>query len=393
MHTAFPAPIPPPDKLRIHRIVVALGAKDRCRQELGGSGSLVLSPSLVGVEHTNRTAANYSPFHVGLPDDKKGFVHVFDDVTLDVIVRELDTITDLTRYLRKKESFVGAGKLKIAIGEENLLAAYLSDMNVAGEHDFVMPKRCKQMFVEDGVWFRYVNGDSYKRKKDADRVSYLWDHIIEEFGSHAINGTLVEGSAATMEQNEALLRILALEPRLHRRSLAAAILERAKNSPVNKISARRILSYDAKQTLYLFLFVPDMAEAGWNQTKYREFRRGYLEKYCFVTASHHRDHKRVVGLATEAGTGRERSYDLMVCQIDHWTAEMEAEAASLKSKLDIMKPVPARKIHHDEYPNAQGSSPKGCGKKSTTKAAKMRRNGACPCGSGAKYKRCCGRRK
>lgn len=42
----YPLPIslPAPENLRVHRIVVALGAKSRCRKELKGSGSLWLKP-------------------------------------------------------------------------------------------------------------------------------------------------------------------------------------------------------------------------------------------------------------------------------------------------------------------------------------------------------------
>ena len=115
----FPLDLSGINDRQFHLIVVAIGANDRCRNELGGSGSLVLCPEIVGDQHFG---SDCQPFYVGEVNPDKGFVHVFDDVTLDVILGELDTITDIVRYLRCKEEFITAGKLGVAAGEENLLA-------------------------------------------------------------------------------------------------------------------------------------------------------------------------------------------------------------------------------------------------------------------------------
>lgn len=44
----FPIELPSPDRAKIHRIVVAHGAAERCTKELGGSGSLMLDPEYQG---------------------------------------------------------------------------------------------------------------------------------------------------------------------------------------------------------------------------------------------------------------------------------------------------------------------------------------------------------
>jgi hypothetical protein len=77
---------------------------------------------------------------------------VFDDVTLDIILHELDTVTDLVAYLRCKENFVCAGKLALAAGEENLLACYVSDVNPDGRHDIVLPAGYKQLLGSVDIW-------------------------------------------------------------------------------------------------------------------------------------------------------------------------------------------------------------------------------------------------
>jgi hypothetical protein len=114
----FPISVPLPSKRIVHRIVVAHDASRACREKLGGSGSLMLDNSLVGDAHQN------APFTIGQLDPAKGYVHVFDDATLGIVMSTLDTISDFTAYLTKKEEFLTGNKVVMAAGEEELLAIY-----------------------------------------------------------------------------------------------------------------------------------------------------------------------------------------------------------------------------------------------------------------------------
>ncbi len=81
------------------------------------------------------------PFVIGQIEPNKGYVHVFDDVTLDVILGMLDTVSDFVRYLEKKEHFLLNSKMSIYVaGEEELLAYYFRNLDKGGEHDFLSPK-------------------------------------------------------------------------------------------------------------------------------------------------------------------------------------------------------------------------------------------------------------
>lgn len=62
-----------------------------------------------------------APFQVGSVNPEKGFVHVLDDLALDTLMRELDTVYDFTSYLSDKEALVSSGRLGISAGEEDLL--------------------------------------------------------------------------------------------------------------------------------------------------------------------------------------------------------------------------------------------------------------------------------
>ena len=396
----FPLDLAPTDGRRFFRVVVARGAKPRCQREFGGSGSMIVRPALSGPDHTRLGAPEYAPFSIGQVDSNKGYIHVLDDVTLDILLQELDTITDFIRYLDKKEAFVQAGKLAIALGEENLLAVYLREINERGEHDFPLPGRYKQMLVEDGEWTRLRNDKSYILKKRVETDSYLWDKIIQEFSGHILNGTLAEGSAQTVTDNEIGIRVLAKEPRFSRRVLARAMTEQMRTSPLDMASFRTVVSETDPETAYVFLLAPYKdVEHG----QYRAAQRELLSMYCFTLAWKRRQHKQIVGVATESGhTSDGRSFDLAVVRPGEWTAEMEAEAKSFQEKTKLLDDRNLRKtpFHAVEYPRTAGLA--GVPRRQRGGAShtfpfpastgKIGRNARCPCGSGLKFKYCCGGR-
>ena len=145
----FPIDIPPPDSRKIHRIVVANGAVDACRTFLKSTlGSLFIDPSVLGDAHWPKDDAQIKPFQVGDIDPDGPLVHVFNEAAFDIVMRELDTITDLTDYLTAKERFVRSGKLIAAEGEENLVAYYSIRVNSDGFHDFVMDHSDKAVALD-----------------------------------------------------------------------------------------------------------------------------------------------------------------------------------------------------------------------------------------------------
>ena len=99
----FPFQIPKQEDAIVHRIVIAQGASDDCQEYCGGTGSLVLDSRIVGDAHLNH--ADCLPFAVGQVNPDKGYVHVFDDVTLGIVMQTLDTVSDFVTYLAKKERF------------------------------------------------------------------------------------------------------------------------------------------------------------------------------------------------------------------------------------------------------------------------------------------------
>jgi hypothetical protein len=337
------------------------------------------------------------PFLVGDVDPSRDFIHVLDDVTLDIILGELDTVTDFLGYLSRKEDFIRSGKLAIAEGEENLVAYYLSNMH-EDKHDFLLPAPHTQLFVEDGHWQNFANRSEVIRKSEADNCSYLWDHIIEEFSRHTVHGTALPGSVTGIAEAEVGIRIMAAEPRVYRRMLAQALRDRVATTTQTQFSKRTVMSDHDPTLAYVFMALPGETD---DEEKHRHFRREYLANYCFVLAWKHRQLRTVVGIATEAGVNVDsRSYDLVVIRPDEWTPDKEEEAKNIQVNLDILrdKNISVTQFHGEEYPSAprivlpkpQLVIPHASA--GVALLANTARNSPCPCGSGKKYKRCCMRR-
>ena len=118
----FPIDLPRGESATVHCVVVARGAGRACATYFGDDiGSLRVRPDISGGQHCSTDAV---PFVVGDIDPRGSFVHVMDDVTLDIVLGELDTVLDFTDYLTKKAAFIRSGLLRTAAGEQDLLAHY-----------------------------------------------------------------------------------------------------------------------------------------------------------------------------------------------------------------------------------------------------------------------------
>jgi len=376
---SFPLPLPSNGDMQVHRVVVARNAKARCQRELGGSGSLWIQPDLRESEHFG------APFHVGHVSANRGFVHVLDDVSLEVVLGELDTVTDLLRYLRKKEELILSGRLLVAMGEENLLAMYLCEVNSKGEHRFPLPPGKGQMVVPDGLWRDIRQKPEYRRKKRAEENSYLWDDLVNEFAGHIFDGTIIGPPDYTLADHEKLVRVLSLESRFERRDLVHSLGSHLANADTSKISYRVVRRSHRPDDEYVFGAFPFNGE---DYEEYREMRRAYMRAYCLVLAWKRRQLKRVVGIVTEGRRRREdgASTDIILITPQEWTAELEEEARTLQETIGFhdrrkQRVTPFRSYEYPVGPRSQmfaNDLPPG-------------RNDRCPCGSGLKFKRCCGR--
>lgn len=293
---------------RVHRVAVALGSKGKV------------------------------PMHFG--DFGKGFVHVLDEKSLDVLVRELDTISDFVQYLLDKESFYREGKLTIFGdgGEEDLLALYL-----ANNREF--PEEPTVIVLDDDVWEGFKNAPQVKAKKELDRVSYVWDEIIEELHQTYLQSNFITDVPYASHQFsdiEKAVRVMAREDRLSRRALSTSLVDFLQNSRSQKLKSR-VAGSPAQDVLYVFLVSDYDADRRANMSE--------LLGRCIVARGLTQDRTRVVGIGAEFSRHVEGSATT-VCHLDvpEWTGEWQGKMDYLQRELGYFAQPQAKKHSGSEYP-------------------------------------------
>ena len=345
--------LPPSDKMRVHRVVVARGAGTRCSAFFGGdTGSLMVRSDLVGDSHINPAAGPFGIFRIGQLDPDKGYVHVFDDENLDIVLSELDTVADFVGYLSRKETFLCSGRVVLATGEEDLLAHYLTHTNDDGEHDFVVPAQA-DVIEFDHLYEGMPEDAQYLAKKSADKISYLIDNLIEHVSRSATERTLIAGSELPVRDYERALRALAAENRLTRRHLARAILDLLSSSRAGgRPKIRCVVSAEKSGTGYCLLVCPCPQSRDYEQ--HRRWRLGRLAAYCNALKSRFPDLQHIVGYATEPVDGERRSEDLVYVDATNWTEEDAQTARTIQREGGLLASPTVTHVHESEYPASSG---------------------------------------
>ena len=388
----FPLELPDPEEASYHIVVVAHGCEERCRSEIGGSGSLVVNTKAIGKDHYITDAENGEngvPFEIGDLNPSKVFVHVLTDTSLDIVLRTVDTIFDFTSYLEKKEAFLRCSKPILAASEQDLLAFYLKDINDEGVHDFIVPSDAQGICITEGQWDDFQQRPERIAQIEVNKISYAWDSLIEAFSEHILADTQYHTTQRGVEHSEKIMRHLAREHRTRRRTLAKAYLEVIEKGVQSDRFTRYVGSSYSGDTFYalLSLKMPDSV----TYEKYRKVRLDILEACCMRLKLKFRNAKDIVGIATEPGIeNRSRSEDAIYYDAREWSAEDEKKAVELSKILNShLERSGIYQVREDEYPQISWTDQRAGNQR--MELSKNPRNKPCPCGSGKKYKRCHGK--
>jgi hypothetical protein len=316
----------------------------------------MIVPKIVGDDHQLTREKGGQPFAVGRISAGKPFVHILDDTSLDLVLKNLDTVSDFVAYLRKKEAFIASGRLGMAAGEEALLGLYVAKLNENDEHDFVVPAEAGDMplALSESRWHDFLKSGERHRKLKADEVSYFWDHLIELFTRHYMAGTshhLTEVES-THYDFEKVLRFFA-----RRRLLAETIRDMHRTTPPDQRRLRVIppmRAGDPYWVLLLFPFAENLnvgRKVGYEH--YREVRRAYLESCLRVVKLKWPDALDIVGFTTESGRDGHGSEDAGYLDARVWSAANEADAKRLQKNLEILVRPNMVRAHVSEYPSAR----------------------------------------
>lgn len=291
--------LPPLSKRRYHRICVAFGSKDKLSIPMGDFG--------------------------------KGFVHVLDERSFPILLRELDAIHDFIEYLTAKQSFFESENRAIFLGEENFLAFYIvNGRSIPNRHDTIV--------IDHTLWDGLRGDKQYRARVEANRASYAWDNTIEYIAKDLLHNNLLHSHPPGQE--ESVLRIMARESRFNRRCLAESMFEVFTSG---KIRARIIRSFSG--IVYVF--------AAFSRDEDRKSRAAELGARCIVARDYYKkDVCTVIGIATErANDGKKGlSFDLILLDVPKWTADWESKAQEARQQFKFFKQPEVSSRHWDEYP-------------------------------------------
>jgi len=214
---------------KFHRIVVAHGSEEACKNfssdNVAGSLAIVYAD-----DFPNDGEKNFKiPFMLNLPREK--VIHVFDSFNLDIILGEMDTISDLVGYFEAKEEAIQKYQAITYCGEEDLLAHYLYNFDEKRKKHFIgtQEEEIDFIHISEGEWYDFVKTEEYQRKKEADQISYFWDELMQRTLQNALDNTLLGDNDLFNEQSA--LREMAKEPRFMRREISEAIMQSIDKMP------------------------------------------------------------------------------------------------------------------------------------------------------------------
>lgn len=384
LDTALEIPFPIHFKVNdiiVHKIIVAHGAKEACERfsDENVYGSLAISYG------KSDTKVQF-PFMIEI--DKENPVHIFDSHNLEIILTELDTFYDLTSYLDAKIEAIKKYDCLLYCGEEDLLAHYYLNYDETEKKHFIGTKQedINLLAIGEGEWKDFVEHEIYKKKKLADKSSYLWDELIQMTCQNALDGTLL--GDANLLRGPSALHEMAKEPRFSRRALSDNMARVIRNFPETSQPRMRYLTfmpsfYEGKGYVFLQLKVDGITDY---ENEYRPKRQAMLEIACGAAKNKFGHLTTIIGIAIDApkfAHGNSEDFILMDCE--NWSDDQRAHYEQANEGLRFFNSSTLTRHEKTvtEFPSLEKSSPR------RPKRTKIGRNDSCSCGSGKKYKTCC----
>lgn len=334
-----------PENLFFHRIVVANGAAESSSKHFGRNhaGFNIYSVPIADEHKAGRDLIiGTDPFTLIYPNHLKNFTHVFDGDTFKIIMDEFDTTSDLVDYFLKKQNFLLFHKV-FCPGEVNMAAYFLRVLNENKEHDFVLPPRLEGYAILEAEYDKRLTNQLYLRKKEADKISYQWDSVIEYFEKLATTKGFQSDPGF-----ETGMRILAARKRVERRYLARSLLD-ALSGP--KLPGQRLVRghlTDNNETAILFSIVHKFPTSDF--IEYRELQFLLMELYAIQMSRLHPGLKKILLLGFESRSSVEFG-NIWMMVVSPEELEISTQHEELIEKLRILQNVEAGVHTEKEYPD------------------------------------------
>jgi hypothetical protein len=324
-------PYPLPSSMNIHLICIALGALERAKSETGKAN---LKISTLDQDDGKK-------FTITKADAVGGWLHVFDESNLPILLRELSTASDFFDYLKKKEQLFDSKKFAYAESELDLMAYFIWN-----GREFPAPAA---MFkLDPDLWPKVETNDQFLAGRSENKVSFFWDGLIEYLNKHFLEESLDGGNDIPVADYERAVRIMASEGRFYRRVLSKWILERAEKAKEGYVGS--ILESTQPHTHYVLLIGPGSAKEKY--AEYRADRVMKLKARCLASKAARPATKFIVGIALDARGVKGSSEDFIFLDTGDWSEEQIASAEKIRQELGyfVDGKMLTTKLSENEYP-------------------------------------------
>lgn len=330
----LPVQIPDISRVRFHLVAVTRGSAEACAKHFSGSvGSHMIQTGL------DFNAYAELPFTTGPLDPSKEFVHIFDEISLGVLMYEMSTVKDFIDYLGARKVFLlNPDTVVTSAGEEQLIASYLRHTDDS-QHGFLPETEDTPDHVsfDETLYPELLSRPEYREMHHQNKISGFWDALIEKFITVGDPTITDFGAEQANHETELALRLMASETRFMRRELSRHFFEMMKLARAGEYvrRARTLTTHQAPDILYIFLACPKRAAQ--SGTEYRRYRNALLLSYAQCAKLRFPDAKTIIALGFdhplkdyEGG-----SEDLCVFIRDDYTEEERVEVEKLRATLGI----------------------------------------------------------
>lgn len=283
-----------------------------------------------GIRNVYRVAVAFGrgdKFPLKEGDFGKGFVHVMDERSVEIILKELDTISDLIDFLNEKETFQKSDVQHIAFSGEDYLAMYLGN-------GFDIPEGVNLLMIDSDSWIDFSASPEYVADKKENKISYIWDGIIERLSEDFHTNDLIND--VSRDELELALRWMNKETRFGRRMMSRMVMDVLGDGVAKPKSKAKIVQAELPSApLYVIMQ---------RKLEDREISRKELQMRCLVARSMFPDKHHVIGIASEPyDKGKGHSLDLVYMDLSIWTEELQKNAEGIKEDLGYFKsPIMSR---------------------------------------------------
>lgn len=385
--TPLPAKIPSHEAINFHNIVVCHGIEN-VLSHFNNEASFIFDNT---IKNQDNWSSNSKPFRIGQIFEGD-FVHVFNEATIDLVLREFDTVSDFIDYLSKRKELLCRSEKTIINTEAAIVQLYYENTDSIIPKEFI--NKDLVLISAGGITDLYAN-PSFIMKKRADEDSYFFDSLIENLSFHISNKSITHKNWNFEHEAEPSVRYLAALNRFERRIISTAFIEFYYHVPVGMRGSRLCFRPDKNSDIFLFLALPDtgyFSDFDSYTKKRREllYDHSMINKYLFPSA-------KVIfafGFKTRSSNNPITSsffsegHDFLFTDFSDWTSSDNDEAKRLHDfylEHGLIKDKKITTRETLEFPE----SPSKINSRTSLKGRE--RNKSCICGSGIKYKKCCGK--